>query len=265
MARPKHSSNKPNAKGRNKNPTGRFARIDHQLLYSAAYRSLSPNARSLLIELISLSNGSNNGSIWLSIRDAAARMGVSDPKAASAAFEELISTGLIAMTKEAFFSIKSADTSKARCWRLTWIYDNANKKPASNEWSNFEPEPGSKSAKRMERGLAVQKKYKKGLSHGKFPVVDFTSMDDDFTLLAQKAVVDSTTDNYKNDVKPSLHIGGKTTTHIAMTMRDRVGDQCESYWWGCGTVKSAARARLSAACLHAHLIYLSTAFVECAA
>ncbi len=62
--------NKPNATGRSM--TSRFARLDHRLLESAAYRALSPNARALLVELTRMDNGSNNGALWLSVRDAAA-------------------------------------------------------------------------------------------------------------------------------------------------------------------------------------------------
>jgi hypothetical protein len=65
------AKNKPNATGRSM--TTRFARLDHRLLESSAYRALSPNARALLVELTMLENGNNNGSLWLSVRDGAAR------------------------------------------------------------------------------------------------------------------------------------------------------------------------------------------------
>jgi len=78
---------KPNAKGRR--DTSRFVRLDYRLLHSPAYRSLTPNARSLLIELNMLYNGENNGSLYLGVQDAAYRMGLSDHHAASRAFDEL--------------------------------------------------------------------------------------------------------------------------------------------------------------------------------
>ena len=110
--------NKVNATGRN--PTSRFARLDFRLLHSNAYRSLSPNARSLLVELVSLHNGDNNGSLYLSVRDGAHRMGVADLTAATRAFDDLRALGFIELTQDAHFGVKAAEKSRARCWRLTW-------------------------------------------------------------------------------------------------------------------------------------------------
>ena len=117
--------NKVNATGRSKYT--RFARLEHSLLESAAFRSLSPNARALLIEFTRMDNGRNNGEIWLSVRDAAALMGVANTKSSSAALSELQDMGFIVMTKDAHFNIKSADSSRARCWRLTWVLFPINK------------------------------------------------------------------------------------------------------------------------------------------
>ena len=55
----KRNKNKPNQTGRN--PTTRFARLDHRLLNSPAYRALTPTARALLVELTMLDNGENCG------------------------------------------------------------------------------------------------------------------------------------------------------------------------------------------------------------
>lgn len=63
------------ANGRSANPQGRFAKLGHDLIRSPAYRSLNPNARALLVEIISLHNGKNNGMLWLSEDDAAKMMG----------------------------------------------------------------------------------------------------------------------------------------------------------------------------------------------
>src|SRR3546814_8378969 len=100
--------------------TSRFTRLDHRLLTTPAYRALSPNARSLLVELAMMENGKNNGSLFLSVRDAAHRMGVSDPKTAGAAFDELQDLGFVDMVADAHFAIKAGKGSRARVWRLTW-------------------------------------------------------------------------------------------------------------------------------------------------
>lgn len=72
-----------------RNRTSRFVRLDYALLNSAAYRALSCAARALLVELAMLHNGENNGALYLSVRDAAARLGFSDSEAASNALAEL--------------------------------------------------------------------------------------------------------------------------------------------------------------------------------
>jgi hypothetical protein len=87
------------------------------LLTSPAYRSLSPNARSLLVELVMMENGKNNGELFLSVRDAADRMGVADLSAATAAFTQLETGGFIACTRDAHFAVKAGAGSRARCWR----------------------------------------------------------------------------------------------------------------------------------------------------
>lgn len=171
--RQRHGRNKVNAKGRNENTTKRFAGIPHEILMSPAYRSLDPMARALLLEVVMMENGHNNGSIWLSVRDAIDRLGITDPRPALRSFEMLQVVGLIVMTKEAHFSIKAAETSRARCWRLTWRpFDG---KPPSNEWRDYQPPAETSESKRADKGLRAMARYRKQLSSNKIPVVDFTA------------------------------------------------------------------------------------------
>lgn len=158
-----------NAKGRN--PTGRFVRLDHRMLNCAAYRSLSPNARSLLVELIMLYNGENNGSLYLSVRDATYRLGAADTSVATNAFDDLMQLGFIEITKDSHFAIKADESSRARCWRLTWEPGPGRKAP-NMRFLEREPEPGSLARRRMERGLKALKAYRKDRDQNKFPVVD---------------------------------------------------------------------------------------------
>lgn len=165
--------NRVNAKGRNENPKQRFAGIKHEILISAAYRSLDCTARALLLELVMMENGHNNGSIWLSVRDAADRLGITDARPVIRSFDMLQAAGLIAMTKESHFSIKAAETSRARCWRLTWRpFD---RKPPSNEWQNYQPPAGSADNKRADKGLRAMARYRKQLAANQIPIVDFTA------------------------------------------------------------------------------------------
>ena len=87
-------------------PPARYTRLEHGLLESAAYHALSPNARSLLTQMATLENGKNNGLIWLSVRDAAARMGVANLRSAAAAFDQLQDLGFIVCTKQAHFLVR---------------------------------------------------------------------------------------------------------------------------------------------------------------
>lgn len=173
MARPR-KGRKVNATGRNDEPADRFARLPHRILMSEAYRSLDPVARSLLVEIIMLENGRNNGSLWLSLRDATDRLGLADHHAPMRAFADLQDRGLIAMTKEAHFTVKAAETSRARCWRATWLpFDGA---PPTNEWLSYIAPPKTKARTRADRGLKAFAHFRKLLSSHKIPVVDFSAI-----------------------------------------------------------------------------------------
>lgn len=171
--RRKRRRNKVNASGRNENPIKRFAGIPHEILLSAAFRCLDCTARALLLDLVMMENGHNNGSVWLSVRDAVDRLGITDARPAIRSFETLQTAGLIAMTKEAHFSVKAAETSRARCWRLTWRPFGG--KPPSNEWRDYQPPAGSSENKRADKGLRVMARYRKQLAANQIPIVDFTA------------------------------------------------------------------------------------------
>jgi hypothetical protein len=166
--------NRPNAKGRSN--TCRFMRLDHYLLESAAYRSLSPNARSLLVELAMIDNGNNNGAIWLSVKDAAARMGLANLTSVSRAFSDLAEAGFIRLTKEAHFSVKASSTARARCWRLTWL-PVPNSRGPTNEWRDYEPTLKTAGRRRMDEGQKALKRFRKIQSEGKTPVSDLHTLE----------------------------------------------------------------------------------------
>lgn len=166
-----------NAKGRNEHRTGRFVRLPHEVLNSNAYRALSPNARALLVEIASLYNGKNNGSLYLSVRDAAARMGVSDVTAASNAFDELQGLGFILCTVDSAFRGGSSQTSRARCWRITFE-NGPDNKLATYDYRTREPDPKSRERKRMERGQKVLKTYRKARDSERLPVLDSDTLED---------------------------------------------------------------------------------------
>lgn len=223
---PKQKGSRANAKGRN-DLTDRFVRLPHRLLKSAAYRSLSLSARSLLVDLIMLDSGDNNGSLYLSIRDASDRLGLSDHHSVSAAFDELIDRGFVRCTKEAHFSVKAANHSRARCWRLTWLASPCMKRPATNEWTTYEPPAGSTQRKRAQRGQKALKRYYQALTSHRLPVVETTTNSPVNRPPRPKAVVDSTTGKSEVEGKPSLCVEVVSTAHTAVTTTRRPRGE----WW----------------------------------
>ena len=176
--------NRPNATGRNQ--TSRFVRLDYRMLHSPAFRSLSPKARALLIEIAMLYNGENNGSLYLSVEDAAARMGVADPHTAAGAFDELTASGFISMTKDAHFEVKASEHSRARTWRLNWL--PVGRKIAGWQFLDHLPEVKTAAHRRMEQGCRALSKYRKRRDREQFPGVDFSRADEEIGKSANETV-----------------------------------------------------------------------------
>ncbi len=240
--RKRRNRNKPNATGRN--PTSRFARLDFRLLHSNAYRSLSPNARSLLVELTSLDNGENNGSLYLSVRDGAHRMGVADLTAASRAFDDLAALGFIEMTHDAHFRVKAADKSRARCWRLTWLAGPGRKGP-SMDFLKQEPEPKTKAHKRMDLGLRALKAYRKANALGHLPVLDSDILRPDAVPNRAGAVVDFSTLNAKNGSFLPIRSVRDSATHTAVTIGKGSQGRLLGWWQPDWTAPLASLACLA--------------------
>lgn len=227
MGRGRTRGNRINATGRN--VTSRFVRLDYRLLTSNAYRSLSPNARSLLVELAMLYNGDNNGSLYLGVRDAAHRLGVADLTAASRAFDDLKALGFLQMTQDAHFSIKAGEGSRARCWRLTW-QPGPGRKIATWDFIEREPEPKTTSRKRMERGQRALKAYRKARSSKKFPVLDCGTTSPFPAETAANPVAKSNTLNQPNGGNlPILRIP-KSDTHLAIPEGSERERALQSWW-----------------------------------
>jgi len=103
-----------NAKGRSVGDA-RHVRLYHWLLKSEAYRSLDCTARALLVEFYSLYNGMNNGELFLSVREAARRLGVA-PNTAQKAIRQLEHKGFIRPNQRGSFHWKAGH---ATSWILT--------------------------------------------------------------------------------------------------------------------------------------------------
>jgi hypothetical protein len=219
--------NKANATGRSM--TNRFARLDHRLIESPAYRALSTNARALLVELTRMDNGSNNGALWLSVRDAAAHMGVTNTKTASAALSELQDMGFIGMTKDAHFRVKAAETSRARCWRLTWLPIPKRQGPTHDYQ---ERQPTTKLArKRMEAGLRALKAFKRTALQNQMPVDELHTLTPKPAGMESLAVGELHTAKPANDGFQPISIVGDLTTHIADQRGRKREASLSLAWW----------------------------------
>ena len=102
-------------KGRRRTPP--FVMITHAMMNTDAWRDLSGNAVKLLLHLVKMHNGGNNGEIFLGERDAAAALGIAR-NTVSKAFDDLISHGFLSKTQQGSFNVK---IRLATIWRLTFL------------------------------------------------------------------------------------------------------------------------------------------------
>lgn len=107
------ANRKVDASGRSKKD-GWHIRFYHWELDTPAFRSLSPNSKTLLIELKRRYNGTNNGQIALGLRDAAEVIHATR-NTASKAFGELQERGFIRLAQIGSFSQK---VRHATTWAL---------------------------------------------------------------------------------------------------------------------------------------------------
>jgi hypothetical protein len=111
----------------------KHVRLHRWLLESPAYRSLSLAARCLMVELYDRFNGENNGNVFLSVRDAAACLGIGKNRAGEA-FGELEAKGFIRARQRGSFQWK---TRQATTWVLT-EYEFAGQ-PATKSFMRWRP------------------------------------------------------------------------------------------------------------------------------
>ncbi len=95
--------------------TERFVALPHYMLNSQAWLALSPGGRSLLVEVLHIYNGANNGRIGLSVRRAAERLNCSKDTAGRV-FLELQRLGFLELSIQGAFHRKTSHSSE---WRLT--------------------------------------------------------------------------------------------------------------------------------------------------
>ena len=115
----------------------RHVRLYAWELESHAYRSLGLGARCLLVELKALYNGANNGSLHMSIREAASRLGTGKDQAA-AAFRDLEDRGFIVATRWGAMARRSQNRL-ATTWRLAEFEDDVSGHAATRDFMSWRP------------------------------------------------------------------------------------------------------------------------------
>ena len=212
-----------NVKGRN-NQQRRFTLVPHRIQKSEAYVSLSPTARCLLFELAMIENGKNNGSLYLSVRDATDRLGLADQKATMQAFDDLTDRGLIICSKNAHFEIKASEQSRARCWALTWL--PRGRKIPTNDWENYTAPPKTSARKRADRGLRAHKRYLRALTSHRLPVVKSSAHPPLGAMISQQAAGESTAAKGENGGNLGNSVAKEFSAHTAVTIPTLQGR-----WW----------------------------------
>lgn len=122
---------------RDKPPVGRrpvepYVKLPHWMLRSAAWMTLSPDGKAVLIDIWRRHNGQNNGAIGYAVRDAE-EIGLSKDKTARA-IAQLVERGFLVIRKGSSFDLK---TKQARTWQLTC--EPCNGKPATKDFMRWSP------------------------------------------------------------------------------------------------------------------------------
>ena len=117
-----------------KRDKGQHVRVPYDMIKHPNFRVLSSDAKAVWLEIHLGFNGSNNGSISFSVRQAAECLH-SGMGRASKAINQLIAAQFIICTRDSSFNMKSG---KAREWVLTT--QPMEMGAASNEWKKQQPE-----------------------------------------------------------------------------------------------------------------------------
>lgn len=134
---------KINRKGRSKS-SGHFMKLTRFMMETRAWRSLTPQERTVYLEIGILYNGINNGRLALSVRDAAARCRISKDTAGKC-FQTLQERGFIECVREGSFSTKVRHATE---WRLTMHECNVSGKLGSRAFQHWAPPASTLKKKR---------------------------------------------------------------------------------------------------------------------
>lgn len=139
---------KTDQKGRSKNDAP-HVRLYHSIMATTAWQHTSLGARCLLLEIVRRWNGSNNGEIFISVREAAGLLGV-HRNTAVGLFHELDAKGFTAVTSIGHFKVKGGP---ATARRLTWI--RWNNQPPTREYDRWLAPVGNKTRSQINDGAVT--------------------------------------------------------------------------------------------------------------
>ena len=126
--------NRQDSRGRSKTPA--FVMIYKWVLKSDAWKSLTPAARVIYIELKAIYDGKNNGYLGLSRRRAAELCRISKDTA-TRAFAELVEKGFIECVQQGSFNFKLRHAAE---WRITEAPCDRTLQPPSKAFMRWRPE-----------------------------------------------------------------------------------------------------------------------------
>jgi len=125
---------------------GQYIPLSYAQLKSKAWRSLSGAAIKVWLELHTRFNGGNNGSLTLSMAEAADALGLGKATA-QRAFKELQDKGFLVLVKKGSWYHRQAHE-----WRLTTkpVQGAKGKAVATNDWRSWQPPIKTKHGSKME-------------------------------------------------------------------------------------------------------------------
>ena len=141
----------------------RYVKLRYWLLDSPAWQSLPGNARALYVQMAQRYNGSNNGRIPYSVREAAGVLNVSQGMAVYL-FDVLQDRGFIVRTKRGIFSEK-ATTRVASEWRMTEFDNDVVAGYATKEFMRWQPFEAKESASEFKARTRRPFTQRSGLVH----------------------------------------------------------------------------------------------------
>jgi hypothetical protein len=138
----------------------RHVRLYYWMMQTAAWESLSGDQRAIYVEMAVRYNGSNNGRIHFSIREAAAAVHVSKDTAARA-LAALVERGFIVAMIRGGFNVKDKQ-AQATEWRLTAFNCDITHALPSKDFTRWSPQNISRSHHEDANVLLVRPKRPSG-------------------------------------------------------------------------------------------------------